>query len=61
MKKILAQRLVETDLMDILFAIHDVQDPALINDKNRQVAWEIVQQCLKYGLIQANKDRLVQS
>jgi hypothetical protein len=31
----LAQRLVETDLMDILFAIHDVKDVALINDKVR--------------------------
>ena len=31
----LAQRLVETDLMDILFAIHDVQDVAMINDKVR--------------------------
>ena len=35
MNETLAQRLVETDLMDILFAIHDVKDIALINDKVR--------------------------
>ncbi|CAF0748495.1 unnamed protein product [Adineta ricciae] len=55
--KDLATRVVETDLMDILFAMKEIKDETLVNEKNQKLASDIVQLCLKYGLIQRNKDQ----
>ncbi|CAF4002723.1 unnamed protein product [Rotaria magnacalcarata] len=53
--KELAVRVVETELMDVLFAIQEIKDDRLVNEKNRKIASDIVGVCLKYGLIQRNK------
>ncbi|CAF4201620.1 unnamed protein product, partial [Rotaria sp. Silwood2] len=58
--KELAIRIVETELMDILFAIKEIKVDRLVNEKNRKIASDIVELCLKYGLIQRNKDHTIQ-
>ncbi|CAF3590275.1 unnamed protein product [Rotaria sp. Silwood1] len=57
--KELAIRIVETELMDILFAIKEIKDDRLVNEKNRKIASDIVELCLKYGLIQRSKDHTI--
>ncbi|CAF3540047.1 unnamed protein product [Adineta steineri] len=57
--KELAIRIVETELMDILFAMKEIKDTSLVNEKNQKIASEIVQLCLKYGLIQKNKEQTI--
>ncbi|CAF3735363.1 unnamed protein product [Adineta steineri] len=57
--KELATRIVETDLMDILLGIKEMKDNRLVNEKNRKIISDIIQLCLKYGLIQPNKDHTI--
>ncbi|UJR26868.1 hypothetical protein I4U23_008179 [Adineta vaga] len=54
--KDIATRIVASELMDVLFALKETKDVRLTNDKNRKVVSTILQLCLKYGLIQPNKD-----
>ncbi|CAF0734157.1 unnamed protein product [Adineta ricciae] len=54
--KELASRIVASELMDVLFAIKETKDEHLTNDKNRKVVSDILQLCLKYGLIQPNEN-----
>ncbi|CAF2437829.1 unnamed protein product [Rotaria sp. Silwood2] len=58
-KKDIAIRIVETDLMDVLFAIKETKDDRLTNEKNRKVVSDIIQHCLEYGLIQPNRDHTI--
>ncbi|CAF5135069.1 unnamed protein product, partial [Rotaria sp. Silwood1] len=57
--KQLAIRIVETELMDILFALKEIKDDHLINENNRKIASDIIEICLKYGIIQQNKDHTI--
>ncbi|CAF1091303.1 unnamed protein product [Rotaria magnacalcarata] len=57
--KEIAMGIVQTDLMDVLFAIKEIKEDGSTNEKNRKLLSDIIQQCLSYGLIQPNKDHTI--